>query len=140
MGSCISSNYVIKEHKNKFLKSNVVDKENNVIIGIYSNTNQYKQSNTLINQGICIGNNNQINKIKFGIIHRNINYVELYFENDIKLIYTLEPKNKMKMELTFNNNKIEKYISLDSIKQQYKLINDNSEYIDLVYDLSMTNK
>lgn len=136
MGSCIGTNAVLEELKNNFLNYNIIDKKYNIIIGTYFNTNQSKKSNTMINQGICIGyNNNEINKIKFGIIHRNMNYVELYFENDIKLIICRENDNQIKMLLSFNGSNIEKYIDCDIIKQ-YKPFNNNSEYIDLVYDLT----
>jgi len=93
----------------------------------------------MINQGICIGyNNNEIYKIKFGIIHHyNNKIVELYFENDIKLIIIRENDNQIKMLIIFNGSCIEKYIDYDIIKQ-FKTINNNSEYIDLIYDL--TNK
>lgn len=133
MGCCIGTNVVLKEHEKKFLNYNIIDKKHNIIIGTYFNTNE---TNTTINQGICIGNNNnnQINKIKLGIIHRNINLVELYFENNIKLIMIKEYENKIKMTLSFNNSTIEKYIDYDVIKQ-YKTINNNSEYIDLIFDL-----
>ena len=144
MGNCFNTNIVLKELSNKFLNYNVIDKEYNVVIGIYSETNKAnksKKSNTMINQGICIGyNNNIINKIKFGIIHRySTKMVELYFENNIKLIFIREDKNKIKMLLSFNGFKTEKYIDINIIKK-YKIINNNSEYIDLIFDLTNEQK
>jgi hypothetical protein len=137
MGSCIGKNAVLKELENNFLNYNIIDKKYNIIIGTYFNTNESNKSNTMINQGICIGyNNNKINKIKFCIIHRYGNkMVELYFENDIKLIIIRENNNQIKMLLTFNGSCIEKYIDYDIIKQ-FKIINNNSEYIDLIHDLT----
>lgn len=141
MGSCIST---IKKHNNvsnKFLKYNILDKKHNIIIGIYSDIDENKKSNTLINQGICIGyNNNKIHKIKFGIIHLlNNKIIELYFENDIKLIFIKENNNKIKMLISFSDLKIEKYMDLN-ITKKHKLINNNSEYIDLIYDLINNEK
>lgn len=137
MGSCIGGNVVLKELENNFLNYNIIDKKYNIIVGTYFNTNESKKSNTMINQGICIGyNNNKINKIKFGIMHRYGNkMVELYFENNIKLIVNKENDNKIKMLLTFNDSCIEKYIDYDIIKQ-FKIINNNSEYIDLIHNLT----
>lgn len=140
MGSCISSNGGLKKLENNFLNYNIIDKKYNVIVGTYFNTNKYKKSkksNTMINQGICIGyNNNEIYKIKFGIIHRTYTKtVELFFENNIKLIINKENDNQIKMILSFNDLNIEKYIDTDIIKQ-YKIINNNSEYIDLIYNLT----
>lgn len=131
MGNCICSNV-----SNKFINSNIIDKQYNIEIGIYTNslekTNSPEKSNTLINQGICI--NNQIYKIKFGIMHKyDTKIVELYFENCIKLIFIKDNK-KIKMIFTFGDKKIEKYIEPNIIKQ-YKKINNNSEYIDLIYEL-----
>ena len=134
MGSCISGNVVLKELENNFLNYNVIDRKHNIIIGTYLNTNKLNNSNIIVNQGISIGNN-EINQIKFGIIHRNINHVELYFENNIKLIIIKEYDNKIKMLLSFNGSNIKKYIDYNIIKK-YKTINDNSEYIDLIYDLT----
>lgn len=134
MGSCIGKNVVIQELGNNFLKYNIIDRKHNIIVGTYFNTNKLNKSTVIVNQGISIGNN-EINKIKFGIIHRNINHVELYFENNIKLIIIKEYDDKIKMLLSFNNYKIKKYIDCDIIKK-YKTINDNSEYIDLIYDLT----
>ena len=56
-------------------------------------------------------------------------------ENNIKLIIIKEYDNKIQMLLSFNGSNIKKYIDCDIIKK-YKTINDNSEYIDLIYDLT----
>lgn len=139
MGCCISTNVVRKELLDKFLNYNIIDKKYGIIVGTYLDGNE--KSNTLISQGICIGyNNNKINKVVFGIIHRHGNgMVELYFENNIKLIITKESNNQLKMTLTFNGSNIEKYIENDIIKN-YKTINDNSEYINLLHDLMNKEK
>jgi hypothetical protein len=139
MGICAISHRVSNNLTNKFIKYNIIDKEYNIIIGIYSNNNQTVKSNTMINQGICIGynNNNEINKIRFGMIHRKIKIVELYFENNIKLFLIQEKNNginKIKIILTLDNFVITKYIDTDIIKE-LKLINNNSDYIDLIHDL-----
>lgn len=134
MGCCISTNVVRKELLDKFLNYNIIDKKYGIIVGTYLDGNE--KSNTLISQGICIGyNNNKINKVVFGIIHRHGNgTVELYFENNIKLIISKESNDQLKMILTFNGSNIEKYIEHDIIKN-YKIINTNSEYINLLFDL-----
>ena len=143
MGSCLGTNVVRNELSNKFLNYNVIDKKYNIIIGTYSNNDESKKSNTMImiNQGICIGfNNNEINKITCGMIRRYGSVmVELYFENNIKLIVVKENNNLFKMTLSFNGSSIENYIKPNIIKK-YKLINLNSEYIDLLYDLINNEK
>lgn len=141
MGSCIGTNVVRNELSNNFLNYNVINKKYNIIIGTYFNKDENGKSNTLINQGICIGyNNNDINKIRCGMIHRyGSEMVELYFENNIKLIVIKENNNQLKMMLTLNGSIIENYIEHDIIKN-YILINSASEYIDLLYDLMNKEK
>ena len=139
MGICISSNIILDNITNQFLDYNIIDKDYNIIIGIYYDTNISKKSkkSMLIYQGIYIGyNNNKISKIILGMIHHQYNnkIVELYFENNIKIIFIHENKNKIKMILYYETYKIEKYIVSDIIKQ-YKIIDNNSEYIDLIYNL-----
>ncbi len=131
MGNCTYSNVVLNDLSRQFLDCYVLDKEYNIIIGIYSN------SNTMINQGICIGyNNNIINKVKLGIVHRySPKIVELFFENNIKLMLTKNMENEnIKLTLFYNKNKIEKDIDINIFKK-YKLINNNSEYIDLIFKI-----
>lgn len=156
MGNCIGTNVDRNELSNKFLNYNVIDKKYNIIVGTYFNKDEIGKPNidksnidksnvdklnTVIYQGISIGyNNNEINKIRCGMIHRHGNVmVELYFENNIKLIVINENNNKLKMILSFNGSSIEKYIEPDVIKN-YKLINVGSEYIDLLYDLINNEK
>lgn len=141
MGNCIGTNIILNRLTDKFINYNIINKEYNIIIGIYIDTQKSKNSNTLINQGICIGyNNNEINKIKFGIIHPRMSLVELFFENNISLSFVREINNKnnndtkIKMILTFKNCKIIKYID-NSIIKKIKSINNNSEDIDLIYRL-----
>ena len=139
MGCYISVNVVHKELLDKFISYNIIDKKYGIIVGTYLNNNE--KSNTSINQGICMGyNNNKINKIIFGIMHRHCTeMVELYFENNIKLIVIKENNNQLKMMLTLNGSIIENYIEHDIIKN-YILINSASEYIDLLYDLMNKEK
>jgi hypothetical protein len=139
MGNYINS---IQEIKFNFLKKkinlknflfhNIIDNENNIIIGIYKNS---KKSNTISSECICIGNN--INKLKFGMFHNfNIHkIVELYFENNIKVKFIQESNNEIKLILDDNENiKIEKYINKNIIKN-LKPINNNSEYLDLIFNI-----
>ncbi len=131
MGNCIYSNSVLNDLSSQFLDCYILDKEHNIIIGIYSN------SNTMINQGICIGcDNNIINKIKLGIVHKySPKIVELFFENNIKLILTKNDENNhIKLTLFYDNCKIEKNIDINIFKK-YKLINNHSEYIDLIFKI-----
>lgn len=117
----------------KFLNYNIIDKEYKIIIGNYSTFDESNKSNTMINQGICIGfNNDKIYKIKFGIKHKYHNIVELYLENKIKLVFFHEDKDKIKMELSYDENKIEKYIDT-KLFEEYKLFDNNSEYINLIH-------
>ena len=131
MGNYIYPKKISNNLTNQFVDWYILDKEYNIIVGIYKN------SNTMINQGICIGyNNNVINKIKLGIFHRhNGTTVELFFENNIKLILTKDiSSDKVKLTLACNNLKIDKYIDIKIIKN-IKLINNNSEYIDLIFKI-----
>ena len=82
MGNCIYTNFTFNKYSNQFLNYNIIDKKHNIIVGTYFDTNESKKSNTMINQGICIGyNNNKISKIKLGIMHCIDNKrIELYFE------------------------------------------------------------
>lgn len=141
MGCCLGANAVCNEQPNKWEKFNVIDKKYNVIIGTYYNGYDAKKSSTIVSQGICIGYNNyKINKMIFGIGYLYDNKkVELYFENNIKLIIGKD-NGHLKMILFYNNKTIiEKYIEHDIIKK-YNKINKNSEYIDLIYDLMNDKK
>lgn len=136
MGICYSSHNISNNLTDNFLNFNIVDKEYKIIIGIYSETNNSNNlnSNTMINQGICIGHNgnNKIFKLKFGIIHRHNNkIVELYFENNIKLLFIANNAGNIKFILSSNDIKIEKNIN-SSIIKNVKLINNNSEHLDLL--------
>ena len=129
MGNYFISNKVLNGFTSKFLNYNILDKEYNIIIGIY------KDSNTMIYQGICVGHyDNEISKIRFGIFHRYADLiVELFFENNIKLVLS-KNNNNIKIVLTKNNYKIEKYIDINLIKN-FTPINSNSEYIDLIFKI-----
>lgn len=131
MGCCVGSNIVIVDETiNKFIKYNIIDKQNNIIVGIYRNSSE--KSNIIINQGIYIGKYNKIYQIKFAILHNIKNkYIELFFENNIKLVLIKYNKSKIKMFLYTSENKIDKFININ----KYKKINNNSEYIDLISNL-----
>ena len=136
MGNCYGSQNVLNNLTKNFLNYNIIDKDYKIIIGIYVDTNT--NSNTMINQGICIGTNGneKINKLKFGMLHHYKNkMLELYFENNIKLFFV---KNKdgddIKFVLTYNNIIIQKNISQQIIKN-IKYINNNSEHIDLLLNV-----
>lgn len=139
MGNCFGSQNSLDNLTKNFLNSNIIDKEYKIIIGTYFESDCSKKfnSNTMINQGICIGYNGNytINKLKFGMIHRYENkIVELYFENNIKLLFIKNKDGNIKFVLTSNNITIEKNINLQIIKN-IKLINNNSEHIDLLLNL-----
>jgi len=136
MGNCYVSKNGLSDLTNHFLNSNVIDKEHKIIIGTYIETKERKnlKSNTMISQGICVGYNGNIdiNKIKFGMIHRYENkIVELYFDNNIKLVFVKNQNGCIKFVLTINDLKIEKNMDSQIIKN-IKSINNNSEYIDLI--------
>lgn len=137
MGCSLGINNVCYGQTNNFEKYNIIDVKYNVIIGTYYNEVRVGKINKRIEQGIRIGyNDGKINKIKFGMMiqPRENKIVELYFENDIKLIIRKENDNRCKMILSFGGTNIKKYIDPNIIKK-YKMINDGSEYIDLIYNL-----
>jgi hypothetical protein len=139
MGNCFGSKNILNNLTNYFLNYNVIDKEYKIIIGTYleSNSSNNFNSNTMINQGICIGYNGDIviNRLKIGMIHRYENkIVEFYFENNIKLMFVKNKDGNIKFVLTSNDIKIEKNMDIQIIKN-IKLINNNSEYIDLLLNL-----
>lgn len=143
MGNCINSNAILSVETNKFINYNIIDKKYKITVGtyLYSNKEQTNNngSNTMISQGICIGyKNKQIHRIKFGMIHRYNNItVELYFENNIKLIFVNNKEsNKIKITLVFNNLNKVIYISKEKFKKSIELIDNNSEYIDLIFNLT----
>lgn len=139
MGNCYGSQNVLNDLTNNFLNSNIIDKEYKIIIGTYIESNKSKNlnSNTMISQGICVGYNGNIviNKIKFGMIHKYENkMVELYFENNIKLLFIKNQDGNIKFILSINDIKIEKNLDSEIIKN-IKSINNNSEYIDLILQI-----
>lgn len=135
MGNCLKTKIAINTEQ--FLHYNIIDEEYNIIVGVYQDSNKFTKSKMNIIQGICVGtNNDEINKIKLGIVYpHNKKIVELYFENNIKLVLTQENNNGIKMILRTNNIIVEKYIDM-KIVEQYKIINNNSEYIDLIKNLA----
>lgn len=126
MGNCFNSNIL----NDIYIDYNIIDNKNNIVVGInYEHIN----SNCVISQYITIGNNKNINKIKFGIIHRCEKMVELYFENNIKLFLS-KIDDDVKLTLFHNNVKLENYIDVHTIKK-IKFINNNSDHLDLIYVL-----
>lgn len=159
MGNCYSSNNVSKITDKKFIDSNLIDKEFKIFLGIYScPDNSSKNLNIQVNQGIWIGKfSNKIYKLKFGIYHQSKNkLVELYFENNIKLVLMKNiDTNEIDFILTCNDIKIiekigmhvlndikynDDYIKINkninvNIINNFKYIANNSEHIDLINNL-----
>ena len=115
-----------------FISYNIIDKENNIILGIWNNPDK---SNTLSNQGICIGNQEKINKLIFAIWHRSMDIVIMMFENNIKLkIY--KETNKFKYSLSINNyEQFTSDIHFKVLKELKKINTEDSEHIDLIFSL-----
>jgi hypothetical protein len=147
MGNCIKQNNKFN-YKEKFLNYNIIDKKNNIVLGIYekpinNDLNSLpniviSSPNIVISQGIMVGdikNNNSenIHKLIFGIKILESNKVELYFENNIKLII-FKKNNIIRYQLTVEKNVITEIIPYDYIKN-LKKINNNSEHIDLIFDI-----
>ena len=120
-----------------FTKLNIIDKENNIVLGIWNNPNK---TNTMGNQGICVGYHDKIYQLLFAIYHQCLECVVLNFENGIKLrVFNDKKLNNIKYELTYN--KIEYINILDNdIIKKYRKIDDNSEDIDLIYKFLIDTK
>jgi hypothetical protein len=124
MGNFMQSHLLKKSHslseiKKKFIESIILDKDKQIIIGIWNNPNKL---NTLGNQGIWIGNNNDIyeNKIyqlTFGMSNISHDYVILYFENKIKLkFYKNSTDNKLYFVLMQFNQEYNRELTQDILK------------------------
>lgn len=132
MGNCLNSINnlsILNQFKNYY----ILDDKYPIILGIYQNTN----SITMLYQGICIGNNNIVNKIVFGIFHNNTEKIlNLFFENNISLTLknNITYGDKIKLTLKHNNSIYEKFINVNLIKE-LKLIENNSEDINLIFKI-----
>jgi hypothetical protein len=145
MGNFMQSHLLKKSHslseiKKKFIESIILDKDKQIIIGIWNNPNKL---NTLGNQGIWIGNNNDIyeNKIyqlTFGMSNISHDYVILYFENKIKLkFYKNSTDNKLYFVLMQFNQEYNRELTQDILKNIQKF-NKDSPDLDLLF--SFINK
>ena len=89
-------------------------------------------------QGICF-KNSQVNKLTFGIIFKNFEMVDLYFEENIRLLIK---KSDDTLNISYlNKNKNINYkndIKLDNLKNLQKISN-NSDDIDLIFKLINKN-
>lgn len=116
--------------KKIFKSFNILDINKNIIIGIWDNPNK---SNTMGNQGIWIGNNDEIYELIFGINCNDV--VILYFKNNIILEIT-KINDSFLLKLKKKNDIVEysTNISNDIIKKLNK-INNNSADIDLIFNI-----
>ncbi len=135
MGNCTSSKNILSTITNNFINYNILDNEYKIIVGIYPKSNDIFNS-TQEYEGIYIGkfDNNKIYKLKFGMYRNENKMIELYFENNIKLILISESVhnvNSVKLILTFNDIRIEKYIC-NKILKKIKPTNDGKNYVDLI--------
>ena len=114
--------------KKIFTSYNILDYENNIILGIWDNPS--KLSN-LGNQGIWIGGHDKIYELVFGLIC--LDTIVLNFENNIKLkIYKINSSDIF-IELTYENkNQHIKQLDNTVIKNLQK-INNKSDDIDLIF-------
>ena len=115
---------------NIFIKFNIIDKKNNIILGIIKNS----LNNSLNEQGIFIGELNKIYKLTFAIWHKCMDVVVMFFENNIHLQFFKQNNNFMYM-LDFNNSKYEKIIEPEIIKSLSKFNISDSKDIDLLFNI-----
>lgn len=122
--------------KKYFIDYNIFDKYNNIIIGIWNNSNG---TISTVSQGIWIGNNEKIYQLIFGIYHQSLKMIILTFENSIKLkVFKDHKTNDIKYELIYNKNEYANLLN-DNIIKNYKKINNNSDDIDLIYKFFIDN-
>lgn len=130
----------LSEIKKKFINSIILDNDKNIVIGIWNNPNKL---NTLGNQGIWIGDNNEmyqdkIYELTFGMSSLSYDLVVLYFENGIKLkFYKDINDNKLYLILTHPNYEYKKELAQDIIKNIQKI---NKDSPDLYLIFSLINK
>ena len=127
INNIIGNNNIIKKEDN-----NIIKLDNNISLGIYTDENNKEY------QGICF---KKINKRKeiFGISFINYNMINLYFENNVRLLLN-KNDNNINIEYSDKNNSI-KYnnlIKIESLKN-LKKISNNSDDIDLIYNLINKN-
>ena len=127
INNIIGYNNIIKKEE-----SNIAKLDNNINLGIYTDKNNKEY------QGICFKNIYK-NKVIFGISFKDYNMIDLFFENDIRLLIN-KNDNNINIEYTDKNNSI-KYnnlIKTESLKN-FKKISNNSDDIDLIYNLINKN-
>lgn len=142
MGNCIKNNKT--NYKDKLINYNIIDKKKHIVLGIYEKpiNNNLKNIHNNICQGIWIDgikninnpNQENIHKLTFGIKILESNKVELYFENNIKLRIFKE-NNLLQYQLKIQNKDIITGFITNNCLKNFKKINNNSEYIDLIFDL-----
>ena len=130
MGNCNSKT------TNNFIDYIIIDKQ--IILGIWNNPKNLNKTNTMSFQGICFNNSDQIYELKYMIKPNGINTITYNFDNGIMLKIT---KNHDDIDIfykdkniTFTKNMEDKYI------KKIKKISNNSDEIDLLYDLCRINQ
>jgi hypothetical protein len=127
INNIIGNNNIIKKEDN-----NIIKLDNNISLGIYTDENNKEY------QGICFKKINK-RKVIFGISFTNYNMIDLYFENNVRLLLN-KNDNNINIEYSDKNNSI-KYnnlIKIESLKN-LKKISNNSDDIDLIYNLINKN-
>lgn len=126
-----NNNFSVTKVKKIFKSYNVLDTEKNIIVGIWDNPNK---SNTLGNQGIWIGNHDQIYELIFGM--KSVDTVILNFEKNIMLKITKTKDSDYSLELTDKSGLIDYSTKINkNILVNLKKINDNSPDLDLILNL-----
>ena len=113
INNIIGYNNIIKKEE-----SNIAKLDNNINLGIYTDKNNKEY------QGICFKNIYK-NKVIFGISFKDYNMIDLFFENDIRLLIN-KNDNNINIEYTDKNNSI-KYnnlIKTESLKNFKKISNN----------------
>ena len=119
--------------KKIFRSYNILDTNKNIIIGIWDNPNK---TSVLGNQGIWIGEHEQIYELVFGMSCHDL--VVLYFEKKIilKIIKDKNSPNLFLLELKNNENTLNYSCNLSStVIEGLKKINDNSSDLDLIFNI-----
>lgn len=125
-----NNNLSVIKVKKIFKSYNVLDTDKNIIIGIWDNPNK---SNTLGNQGIWIGNHDNIYELVFGM--KSIDTVILHFEKNITLKITKTNLSEYQLELSDKKSNNYSTIINKNILNNLKKINDNSLDLDLILNL-----
>ena len=115
----------------KFIKNIMIDKELNIILGIY-----YNKLDKKINQGIYSDfYKNNINEIKYVIKQKGVLKIFYNFNNGIRLSFEKDNiTNNIIMKYKDNNFEFNKIIE-PNVYNKWEPINDNSEEIDMLFFL-----